>query len=109
LLALDEGALRKVDSALVELDACRERDAVMAEQMANLNAQLETKGAMVTEQAAAMEKLNQALAAKDQVVARNDAEHRAELKVVRGTLLARLGRVVEHVAIGVAIGVVLVR
>ncbi len=106
-LVLGEEGLRKVDAALVELDSCREQGGVLNEQIANLNSQLQTSAALAGQQAASIEKLNQALQAKDRVLAESDAEHRAELKAARGTRLGRLKRGLEHVALGVMIGVVL--
>lgn len=106
-LLLGEEGLRKVDRALVELDSCQEQGAALNEQMANLNDQLQTSAALAGQQAAAIEKLNQALQAKDRVLAESEAEHRAELKAARGTRLGRLKRAVEHVALGVVIGLVL--
>ena len=107
LFEMDENALRKVDAALVELDSCRDRDAVTSKQIDNLNNQLLTSAATISQQSASIEKLNQAVHAKDQVLAQTNAEHRAELKAVRGSLLGRAGRVMEHIAIGVVIGVLL--
>ncbi len=99
--------LRKVDAALVELDSCRQRSAVMSQQVENCNQQVATNAETTRQQAAAIDKLNQALEAKDQILARRETEYRAELKALRGTRLGRWARVLEHVAIGVAIGAAL--
>lgn len=103
-LELDEAALRKVDTAFIELDSCRERQSLLDRQIANASNQLATTAATLSQQAASIGKLNQALQAKDQILAQSEAQHRAELKAVRGTLLGRLGHWLEHVAIGVVIG-----
>ncbi len=102
---LSEEALRKVDVALVELDSCREGGTVMSQQVANCNAQVVATTETISQQAAAIEKLNQGLEAKDQILARREAEHQAELKTLRGSRWGGLARTLEHVAIGVAIGV----
>ncbi len=104
---LSEAAWRKIDSALVEGDACRSENAVLNREMANLNEQVTTQASMLGLQSAAIDKLNQALVAKDQVLAQTQAEHKAELKVARGTLLGRAGRVVKYVALGVVVGMVI--
>ncbi len=105
--SLSDAAWRKIDSALVEGDACRSENAVLNREMANLNDQVTTQASMLGQQSAAIEKLNQALAAQDQVLAQTQAEHKAELKVARGTLLGRAGRVVKYVALGVVVGMVI--
>ena len=48
--------------------------------------------------------LNQALADKDRILAASDRRQKAELKIARGAFSQRLARTLEHVAIGVAIG-----
>ncbi len=101
---LSEDALRKVEVALVELDSCRERGAVMSQQVANCNEQAATTAETIRQQGASIEKLNQAIEAKDQILARREAEHQAELKAIRGSRWGSLARALEHVAIGVAIG-----
>ncbi len=100
-----EEALRKIETALVELDACRDQGAVKDRQVANCREQVETNAAIMGQQAASLEKLNQALAAKDQILSRQQAEYRAELKAARGTLPARVARALKYVGLGVAIGV----
>ncbi len=106
LLALDEPALRKAAAAFVELDSCREREALEGRQAANCRDQVATGRAEIEEQKASIEKLNQALAARAQAEARRVAELEAELRAARGTRLGRLGRSLEKVLLGVAIGMV---
>ena len=48
--------------------------------------------------------LNEALADKDRILAASDRRQKAELKIARGAFSQRLARTLEHVAIGVAIG-----
>lgn len=105
LPSLPDAAWRKIDSALVEGDACRNENIVLNQEIANLNDRVTTQASMLSQQSVSIEKLNQALAAKDQVLAQTQAEHRAELKVARGTFLGRVGRAVKYVALGVVIGV----
>ncbi len=58
---LDEPALRKVDAALIELDACREKSAVLNQQVENCHAQTATEAELVRQESASIEKLHQAL------------------------------------------------
>jgi len=102
---LDEDALRKVNTALIELNSCREQRDLMGQQIANCNQQVATGAAVASQQAASIQKLNEAVEAKDRILERRDAEHHEEIKAIRGTRLARLGRTLEHVLIGVAIGI----
>ncbi len=107
--ALSENALRKVETALVELDACKEQSTVGGQQLNNCKDQMAADAAIMDQQKASLEKLNEALADKDEILARREAEQRAELKVIRGSWHSRLVRTLEHVGIGVAIGVAIRR
>lgn len=106
-LTLDEPALRRVDAALAELDSCREQHTVLTEQIANCDSQVAAQADSIKQQAASIEKLRQALTDKDQILARLQEEHRAELKAARGTRWGRWKRTLEHIALGIAIGVVI--
>src|SRR5712692_8288037 len=66
---------------------------------------LATDAAVASQQAASIQKLNEAVEAKDRILERREAEHHEEIKALRGTRLTRLGRTLEHVLIGVAIGI----
>ena len=105
-LELSDAALRKIEQALVELDSCREQSVVKDQEVANCRNQVATLAAVVDQQAASLKKLNEALADKDQILAHREAEFRTELKAARGTWPSHLVRTLEHVAIGVAIGLV---
>ena len=76
-------------------------------QFANCRTQVDTNAAIIQQQADSLAKLNQALSAKDEILARREIQQQAELKAARGSRLSRLARVVEYVAIGVVIGVVI--
>lgn len=102
-----DSTLRKIETSLVELDACREQGAVKDEQVSNCRQQVEGNAGIISQQAASIEKLNDALAAKGQILSRREAEYRAELQAARGTPLGRLARVLKYVGLGVAIGTVI--
>jgi hypothetical protein len=104
---LSAGALRKVDSALVELDGCRQQAEVRDSLLGNCREQAALSAAEIRDQQAALSKLNEALGDKDKVLARSAQEHQAELKLARGTFTQRLLHALEHVALGVAIGAAL--
>ena len=106
-LALSEPQLRNLAAALVERDACREQKQVVEAQFTNCRAQVGANAAIIQQQADSLAKLNEALAAKNEILTRREAQHQVELKAARGSRLARLARVVECVAIGIVIGVVI--
>ena len=101
----EEGA-RQMETAFVELDSCREQSAVKDGELANCQEQVAVNRAVVGEMNKSVNDLNQAIRAKDEILARVQAEHRAELKAARGSRLGRFVRAVEYVAVGVVIGVV---
>lgn len=106
-LVLTEPQLRNLAAALVERDACREQQQVVEAQFTNCRGQVDTNATILQHQADSLAQLNTALSAKDEILKRRETQHQAELKAARGSRLARLARVVEYVAIGVAIGAVL--
>jgi hypothetical protein len=104
-LKFDQNALRKVEVALVELDSCKQQSEVQGSLISNCHEQVAAKNQIIDEQKASLTKLNEALGAKDQILARRNDEHKAELKALHGTWSRRVVRTVEMVGIGVAIGV----
>ena len=102
--SLTEAGVRQVETALVELDSCREQSSVQSAQSSNCRKEAAAEAAMVEQQKSSIAQLNLALGDKDQILAKRETEFKAEIKAARGTLLARIERVVTHVAIGVAIG-----
>ena len=106
-ISLTEIGARKVETALVQLDSCRQQSSVQSEQLSACQKEGAAEAAMVEQQKSSLARLNQALGDKDQILARRETEFKAELKAARGTWLARLGRVAEFVAAGVVIGKVL--
>jgi hypothetical protein len=104
-LVLSDQGVRKVDSAFVELDACRQQSQVMAQQVSNCDQRAKLDSALEEQQAGTISRLNAALADKDQILARNEAAHRAELKAVRGTWRTRFYHAVEIFAGGFIAGV----
>jgi hypothetical protein len=73
--------------------------------ISNCHEQVAAKNQIIDEQKASLTKLNEALGTKDQILARRNDEHKAELKALHGTWSSRVAKTVEMVGIGVAIGV----
>jgi hypothetical protein len=104
LVLSDQGA-RKVETALIELDSCRQQTQVMGQQVSNCAQQAKLSAAMQEQQSDTITKLEAALADKDQILARREEAHRAELKAARGTWRRRFLRAVEIFAGGFIAGV----
>lgn len=104
-MVLSDQGVRKVESAFVELDACRQQSQVIAQQVSNCEQRAKLDSALEEQQAGTISKLNGALADKDQILARSEAAHRAELKAARGTWRTRLYHAVEIFAGGFIAGV----
>jgi hypothetical protein len=101
---LSEQGLRRIDTALVQLDSCRKQAAVRDQEVTNCQQQAATSQNIIAEQKASIDKLNTALADKDQILAREQQSNKEQMRIVRGSWPQRTLRVAEHVAIGVAIG-----
>jgi len=101
----EEGA-RQMETAFVELDSCREQSAVKDGELANCQEQVTVNRAVVGEMNKSVNDLNQALRLQDEILARVQAEHRAELKAARGSRLGRFVRTLQYIGAGVVIGVV---
>ena len=104
-LVLSDQGVRKVESAFVELDSCRQQSQVIAQQVSNCDQRAKLDSALEEQQAGTISKLNAALVDKDQILARSEAAHRAELKAVRGTWRTRFCHAVEIFAGGFIAGV----
>jgi hypothetical protein len=104
-LVLSDQGVRKVETAFVELDSCRQETQVMGQQVSNCEQQSKLNSAIRDQQSATIAKLNAALADKDQVLAQSEEAHRAELKAARGTWRSRFFRAVEYFAGGFIAGV----
>ena len=102
--SLSEAALRKVETALVELDGCKQQAQVEGSLIGNCKEQAAASVSIIDQQKASLAGLNQALADKDRILAASQQQQKAELKIARGAFSQRLVRTLEHVAIGVAIG-----
>jgi len=102
--SLSEAALRKVETALVELDGCKQQAQVEDSLIGNCKEQAAASASIIDQQKASLAGLNQALADKDRILAASQQQQKAELKIARGAFSQRLVRTLEHVAIGVAIG-----
>ncbi len=91
------------------LGSCREQSAVQDRLISNCEERAElNRGALEAAKRSALE-LGEALRAKDAIAARMAEQHRAELKVARGSRLRRMGRALEYVGVGVVIGIVVAR
>ena len=104
LVLSDQGA-RKVETAFVELDSCRQQTQVMGQQVSNCEQQSKLNSAIIDQQSGTIAKLNSALTDKDQILARSEEAHRAELKAARGTWRSHFFRAVEYFAGGFIAGV----
>jgi len=104
LVLTDQGA-RKVETALIELDSCRQQAQVMGQQVANCEQRAKLDSALQQQQSGTIAKLHAALADKDQILARREAAHRAEVKAARGTWRSRFFHAVEIFAGGFIAGV----
>jgi len=108
-LTLGADALRKVETAFVQLESCRQQGAVKDEQVANCREQLASRGAIAERMDDSLRSLNEAIHLKDEILARREAEHRAELKAARGSRWDRMRKALTYVAVGVVTGVVVAR
>jgi septal ring factor EnvC (AmiA/AmiB activator) len=104
-MVLSDQGVRKVETALIELDSCRQQTQVIGQQVSNCEQQAKLNSSMQEQQSGTIAKLNAALADKDQILARSEEAHRAELKATRGTWRARFLRAVEIFAGGFIAGV----
>jgi hypothetical protein len=103
-LALTEAGARRVATALADRDACLEQSALQDRQAGNCREQLSARAAEIQTQADSLAKLNQALSAKDGILADREREFKAELDAARGTFRSRLARALKFLAAGAAIG-----
>jgi hypothetical protein len=104
-LVLSEQGVRKVETAFIELDSCRQQAQVMGQQVANCEQQAKLDSAAQEQQSDTITKLKAALADKDQILAQSEEAHRAELNAARGTWRTRLLHAVEIFAGGFIAGV----
>jgi hypothetical protein len=104
-LVLSDQGVRKVETAFVELDSCRQQTQVMGEQVSNCEQQSKLNSAISDQQSGTITKLNAALADKDKILAQSEVAHRAELKAARGTWQSHFFRAVEYFAGGFIAGV----
>jgi hypothetical protein len=104
-LTLTSSGARKVEAALVSLNACLAESRIEDQQVSNCQARAQAGDATIARLNGSVASLNQALDAKDTILEQQAAEYKAELRAARGTFLGRLAHVSEHVAIGVAVGV----
>ena len=104
-MVLSDQEVRKVETALIELDSCRQQTQVMGQQVSNCAQQSKLDSAIRDQQAGTIAKLEAALADKDKILAESEAAHRAELKAARGTWRSHLFRALEYFAGGFIAGV----
>lgn len=103
-LPLTASGARKVETALVELNACRAESKVQDHLISNCRARAQSDDATIARLNSSVASLNQALAAKDKILTQQAGQYKSELRAARGTFLGRLAHVTEHVAIGVGVG-----
>lgn len=85
--------------------SCREQSAVQDALIANCEERAElSRAALEAAKRSALE-LGEAMRAREEIAARLAVQHRAELKVARGSRLRRFGRALEYVGVGVVIGI----
>jgi uncharacterized protein HemX len=104
-LELSDQGVRKVETAFIELDSCRQQTQVMGEQVSNCEQQSKLDSAIRDQQSGTIAKLNAALADKDKILTQSEEAHRAELKAARGTWQSHFFRAVEYFAGGFIAGV----
>jgi hypothetical protein len=74
--------------------------------LGNCQEQVATQAAIAGEMRKSLDDLNQAIRLKDEIAARTETLHRAELRAARGSWGSRFLRAVEYVGLGVVIGLV---
>ena len=104
-MELSDDGVRKVESAFLELDSCRQQSQVIEQQVSNCEQRAKVDSALEAQQAGTISKLNAALADKDQILARREAAYRAELKAARGSWRSRFYHAVGIFAGGFIAGV----
>jgi hypothetical protein len=102
---LNEADLRQVDTAFLQLDACREQSAVKDQIVSNCEARASAAQTQIEKLNDSVKQLQETVHLKDQVAERTEAEHRAELAAARGTWRSRFVRALKYVGVGVVIGV----
>jgi hypothetical protein len=103
---LNEAGLRQVETAFLQLDACREQSAVKDQMVSICEARAGAAEAEIGKLNDSVRTLQETVRLKDQIAARRETEHRAELRAARGTWRRRFVRALQYVAVGVVIGVV---
>ncbi|MBZ5516453.1 MAG: hypothetical protein LAN62_16700 [Acidobacteriia bacterium] len=101
---LTERGLRQVETAFLQLDACREQGVVQEQRLANCEDRARAAQAETATLGHSVSQLQEAVRLKDEIAARTEAEHRAELQAARGTRRGRFVRALEYIGVGVVIG-----
>jgi hypothetical protein len=104
-LTLTGQGLRGVETAFLQLDACREQSAVKDQMVSNCEARVGTAQTEIEKLNDSVSQLQETVRLKDQIAERTEAAHRAELVAARGTWRSRFVRVLKYVGVGVVIGV----
>jgi hypothetical protein len=73
--------------------------------VANCEARVAAAGTQIEKLNDSVSQLQETVRLKDQIAARIEAAHRAELKAARGTWRGRFVRALQYVGVGVVIGV----
>jgi hypothetical protein len=104
-LALSTEGQRRVVSSLSDLDSCRAEREVEARQVSTCSRQLAADQAEIRTQKDSVARLNQALAAKDQILGQRKKEFQSALAAAHGTWRSRTWHALKMIGIGVGIGV----
>lgn len=102
---MTEAGARRVAMALEERDACLGERALQDRQASVCREQIAADAAEIQTQADSLAKLNQALSAKDRILAEREREFKTELAAARGTWHSRALRALKFFAAGVGMGV----
>ena len=84
--------------------SCGEQAELQDRLIANCEERAELNRAALEAAKHSARELGEALRAKDVMAARLEEQHRAELKVARGSRLRRFGRALQYVGVGVVVG-----
>jgi hypothetical protein len=94
-----------VETAFLQLEACREQSAVKDQMVANCEARAGTAQTEIEKLSDSVSRLQETVRLKDLIAERTETAHRAELQAARGTWRSRFVRALKYVGVGVVIGI----
>ncbi len=104
ITGIDPLTLRKAQTSMVQLTACNEQNTMLLGQVGNCQQQVGADKAIIDTQKRSLEELSKAADFKDQILEQREVEHKAELKVAKGSFMQRLASTASKIGLGVAIG-----